>query len=127
MEFTISIRPDEATNVINDQADSMPISLSKTEWMWKGVFYAILLLLVSAFEGIVFQHFMFVTMQTGSKFQASIIQAVYHKSLRLSSTARQESTVGEIVNLMSVDASRFLHIATLSYQAFVGPLQVDMI
>ena len=32
---------------------------------------------------------------------------LYRKSLRLSNAARQESSVGQIVNLMSNDANRF--------------------
>ena len=38
--------------------------------------------------------------------QNSLIVTVFDKSLRISSSARQESTIGEIVNLMSVDAQK---------------------
>ena len=43
-------------------------------------------------------------MVTGMRLRTATIAAVYQKALRLSSTARQSSTVGEMVNLMSVDA-----------------------
>ena len=36
-----------------------------------------------------------------------IMTLLYRKSLRLSNAARQESSVGQIVNLMSNDANRF--------------------
>ncbi|CAN0432284.1 unnamed protein product, partial [Hapterophycus canaliculatus] len=38
-------------------------------------------------------------------------QAVYRKSLRLSPSARQNATVGEIVNYMQIDAGRLESLA----------------
>ena len=35
---------------------------------------------------------------------------MYRKALRLSGTAKKERTVGEIVNLMSVDVQRFMDL-----------------
>ena len=43
-------------------------------------------------------------MVTGMRLRTATITAVYHKALKLSNTARQGSTVGEMVNLMSIDA-----------------------
>ena len=43
----------------------------------------------------------------GVKQRAVIMTLLYRKSLRLSNAARQESSVGQIVNLMSNDANRF--------------------
>lgn len=40
------------------------------------------------------------------KTKAALIAAVYAKSLKLSHAARQGKTVGEIVNLQSLDATR---------------------
>ena len=38
--------------------------------------------------------------------QTALISAIYRKSLQLSNGALRETTTGEIVNLMSVDAQR---------------------
>ena len=43
-------------------------------------------------------------MKTGVVLRSATITAVYEKALRMSNTARQDTTVGEIVNLMTVDA-----------------------
>lgn len=43
----------------------------------------------------------------GMHWRGIMVSAVFAKSLRLSNTARKDTTVGEIVNLMSVDAQRF--------------------
>lgn len=42
----------------------------------------------------------------------------------ISSTARRTSTVGEIVNLMSVDAQRFMDLITYINMVWSAPLQV---
>ena len=46
------------------------------------------------------------------------------QSLRLSNSARQQSTVGEIVNLMSVDAQRFMDLVTHLHYIWSSPLQI---
>src|SRR5579885_660613 len=40
----------------------------------------------------------------GLRVRGALISQIYQKAFRLTSKARQESTVGEIVNLQSVDA-----------------------
>ncbi len=46
------------------------------------------------------------------------------QALRLSSKARRKSTVGEIVNLMSVDAQRFVDLMTIIHLIWSAPLQI---
>lgn len=46
--------------------------------------------------------------------------------LKLSNTARKSSTVGEIVNLMSVDAQRFNDMMTYINMIWSGPLQISI-
>ena len=45
----------------------------------------------------------------GLKIRTALISSIYKKALRLSNAARKDTTVGEIVNLMSVDAQRYLN------------------
>ena len=40
--------------------------------------------------------------------RTALISTIYKKALVMSNSARKESTVGEIVNLMSVDVQRFM-------------------
>ena len=49
-------------------------------------------------------------MVTGMRLRSATIATVYRKALRLSSSARQGSTVGEMVNLMSIDAQVWLSV-----------------
>lgn len=46
------------------------------------------------------------------------------QSLKLTNKARQGSTVGEIVNLMSVDAQRFMDTVTYLNMVWSAPLQI---
>lgn len=49
---------------------------------------------------------------------------VLFQALVISSMARRTSTVGEIVNLMSVDAQRFMDLITYINMIWSAPLQV---
>ena len=46
----------------------------------------------------------------GMNLRTSLISTIYRKALRMNSAAKKDSTVGEIVNLMSVDAQRFMDL-----------------
>ena len=49
-----------------------------------------------------------------------------NQTLRLSNSAKRSSTVGEIVNLMSVDAQRFMDLTTYLHMIWSGPFQISM-
>ena len=56
-----------------------------------------------------------------------VIIFVILQSLRLSNSARRQSTVGEIVNLMSVDAQRFMNLTTYLHLIWSAPLQISIV
>nr|QST14986.1 ABCC1-2 protein [Diaphanosoma celebensis] len=98
----------------------------KTENVWKGYFFAIILtvtaLIQTIFLGQYFQR-MFVV---GMRIRTAMVAAIYRKALRISNSARKESTVGEIVNLMSVDAQRFMDLTTYLNMLWSAPLQIAL-
>ncbi|KAI9475895.1 MAG: multi drug resistance-associated protein MRP [Benjaminiella poitrasii] len=61
---------------------------------------------------------------TGMRLRAALVTAIYQKTLVLSNTSRQKSTVGEIVNHMSVDAQRLMDLCTYFHIVWSGPLQI---
>ena len=61
---------------------------------------------------------------TGMHIRTGLIAAIYQKALRLSLSARQTSTIGEIVNHMSVDAQRLLDICGYFHILWSGPFQI---
>lgn len=60
----------------------------------------------------------------GMKIRAVLIATIYKKTLKLSSSARNESSAGEIVNLMAVDAQRFMDLVTTINTIWSAPLQI---
>uniref|UniRef100_A0A0K8SLI1 ABC-type glutathione-S-conjugate transporter n=1 Tax=Lygus hesperus TaxID=30085 RepID=A0A0K8SLI1_LYGHE len=65
-------------------------------------------------------------MLIGLHIRTALISTIYRKALRLSSASRKESTVGEIVNLMSVDAQRFMDLTTYLNMVWSAPLQISL-
>lgn len=52
------------------------------------------------------RHYFFTCYLTGLKLRTSVVVAVYQKALHVAAGERQTRTVGEITNLMSIDAQR---------------------
>ncbi|XP_027764504.1 canalicular multispecific organic anion transporter 1 [Empidonax traillii] len=91
---------------------------------WKGYLYAILLFLTAVIQSLCLQQHFTLCFQLGINVRASLIAAIYKKSLTMSGATRKESTVGETVNLMSADAQRFMDLANFIHQLWSCPLQI---
>nr|XP_019958522.1 PREDICTED: multidrug resistance-associated protein 1-like isoform X1 [Paralichthys olivaceus] len=91
---------------------------------WQGYFYTALLFICTSVQSLILQKYFHVCFVSGMRLRTAIIGAVYRKALILSSAARRSSTVGEIVNLMSVDAQRFMDLITYINMIWSAPLQV---
>ncbi|XP_036386238.1 canalicular multispecific organic anion transporter 2 isoform X2 [Megalops cyprinoides] len=72
---------------------------------------------------ILHQHFQYCFV-TGMRLRSAITGAIYRKSLVITNAAKRSSTVGEIVNLMSVDAQRFMDLTTFLNMLWSAPLQI---
>ena len=75
---------------------------------WKGYFLGGLLLLTTIFQSVFRGQYLEKMFCLGMSVRTSVISSIYKKSLSISSSARKESTSGEIVNLMAIDAQRFM-------------------
>ncbi|KZV64400.1 P-loop containing nucleoside triphosphate hydrolase protein [Peniophora sp. CONT] len=63
--------------------------------------------------------------ETGMRVRAGLISTIYRKALLLSNDSRSQST-GDIVNLMSVDATRLQDVCTYGLVAISGPWQITL-
>lgn len=94
--------------------------------MWHGIFYAAALFAVAALKSMLKKHNYHITSIVALRVRTAIIGAVYGKALVLSNAARKEATVGEIVNLMAVDAHRFRDLTDYIVMIWSAPLQIGL-
>ncbi|XP_055866421.1 multidrug resistance-associated protein 1-like isoform X2 [Biomphalaria glabrata] len=93
---------------------------------WKGYVYASSFFVVSMAGSIMFNQNFHLGMTLGMRIKAALIAAVYRKSLTISNEAKKQSTVGEIVNLMSVDCHRMQDVTGYLWMLWSAPLQIGL-
>nr|XP_048721612.1 multidrug resistance-associated protein 1 isoform X1 [Caretta caretta] len=91
---------------------------------WQGYLYTGLLFACACLQTLILHQYFHICFVTGMRLKTAVIGAVYRKALVITNSARKTSTVGEIVNLMSVDAQRFMDLATYINMIWSAPLQV---
>ena len=69
------------------------------------------------------RHYFFKCYQTGLRIRTAIVLAVYRKALVLSAAERQTKTLGEITNLVSIDATRLQDLMNYVMSLWSSPLQ----
>ncbi|KAG7325289.1 hypothetical protein KOW79_011605 [Hemibagrus wyckioides] len=111
---------------INPQLLRMLIEFTKNKNVpsWWGFALAFLMFGCALLQTLILhQHFQYCFV-TGMRLRTAIIGAIYRKSLVITNEAKRSSTVGEIVNLMSVDAQRFMDLTTFLNMLWSAPLQI---
>jgi ABC-type bacteriocin/lantibiotic exporter with double-glycine peptidase domain len=121
----------------------------ETQPDWHGYFYTVLLFLIAMIQSLFLHQYFHRAFTIGMRVKTAVIAAVYNKvtqyfksrsastifnssllndylsqALRLSNKARRTSTVGEIVNLMSVDAQRLMNLSPYLHTIWWAPLQI---
>ncbi|NXC45150.1 MRP3 protein, partial [Penelope pileata] len=111
---------------VNPQLLSVLISFIKNKDApaWWGFLIAALMFTCAVLQTLVLhQHFQYCFV-TGMRLRTGITGVIYRKSLVITNSAKRSSTVGEIVNLMSVDAQRFMDLMTFLNMLWSAPLQI---
>ncbi|XP_053309482.1 ATP-binding cassette sub-family C member 3 [Spea bombifrons] len=111
---------------VNPQLLSVLITFikDKNAPVWWGFCIAALMFLSSLTQTLILhQHFQYCFV-TGMRLRSAITGIIYRKSLVITNAAKRSSTVGEIVNLMSVDAQRFQDLTTFLNMLWSAPLQI---
>ncbi|XP_029933185.1 canalicular multispecific organic anion transporter 2 isoform X1 [Myripristis murdjan] len=111
---------------VNPQLLRMLISFTNQKDVpeWWGFALAFLMFFTAFLQTLILhQHFQYCFV-TGMRLRTAIIGAIYRKALVITNAAKRSSTVGEIVNLMSVDAQRFMDLTTFLNMLWSAPLQI---
>ncbi|UJR17989.1 hypothetical protein I4U23_004890 [Adineta vaga] len=101
--------------------------IDPTKPKWLGIFYAILLSVMVFCQVIFLRTYFHCQFLVGLRFRSSITGLVYRKSLKLTNASKHETTTGEIINLMAIDASHFAEITTQFHMLWSAPFQITVI
>ncbi|KAL4217443.1 hypothetical protein ACF0H5_023893 [Mactra antiquata] len=92
--------------------------------VWKGYIYSIAFFVVITIQSFTFHALLHQSLTIGIRVRAALISTILKKSFRMSTQSRTESTVGEIANMMSVDAEHIKEITGFIWGLWSGPLQI---
>lgn len=91
---------------------------------WKGYLYIALLFASTVVSSTLSQQNFHLSNTLGMRIKAAVISVIYKKALTMSNDARRTTTIGEIVNLMSVDAERIMEVVQYLWMIWSSPLQI---
>nr|XP_039268709.1 multidrug resistance-associated protein 1-like isoform X3 [Styela clava] len=92
--------------------------------LWQGYILAVGFFITAFIQSLFLHQYFHICFVAGMRLRSAIVSSIYRKSLLLSNAARKSSTVGEVVNLMSVDAQRFMDLMTYLNIVWSGPFQI---
>eukprot|EP00181_Compsopogon_caeruleus_P000064 CAMPEP_0184682668 /NCGR_PEP_ID=MMETSP0312-20130426/8220_1 /TAXON_ID=31354 /ORGANISM="Compsopogon coeruleus, Strain SAG 36.94" /LENGTH=1331 /DNA_ID=CAMNT_0027134483 /DNA_START=219 /DNA_END=4214 /DNA_ORIENTATION=+ len=90
----------------------------------RGYLLATLLFLAPLLKSVLENQYFLLTQRTGLRIRATVQSAIYRKSLNMSPSARAGSSVGQIVNLMQLDAQRLADFSQVSHVTWAAPVQL---
>nr|XP_019938699.1 PREDICTED: canalicular multispecific organic anion transporter 2-like isoform X1 [Paralichthys olivaceus] len=111
---------------VNPQLLRMLITFTKQKDVpdWWGYALAFLMFFTAILQTLILHHHFQYCFVTGMNVRTAIIGAIYRKALVITNAAKRSTTVGEVVNLMSVDAQRFMDLTTFLNMLWSAPLQI---
>nr|XP_023023861.1 multidrug resistance-associated protein 4-like [Leptinotarsa decemlineata] len=95
--------------------------LQKNKWEVFG--YGVVIVSTSLIRTICLHNYQLLVMTLGMKVRVAVCSLIYRKSLKLSKTALAETTIGQMVNLLSNDVGRFDFAAQNIHYLWIGPVE----
>ncbi|XP_028632028.1 canalicular multispecific organic anion transporter 1 [Grammomys surdaster] len=95
-------------------------------YAWVGYICAILLFVVALIQSFCLQSYFQYCFVLGMSVRTTIMASVYKKALTLSNLARRQYTIGETVNLMSVDAQKLMDVTNYMHLLWSSVLQITL-
>ncbi|XP_070288640.1 ATP-binding cassette sub-family C member 2 [Myotis yumanensis] len=111
---------------LNPQLLKLLISFAndRDAYVWIGYLYSILFFVVALVQSCCLQYYFQLCFTLGVNVRTTIMASVYKKALNLSNRARKLYTVGETVNLMSVDAQKLMDVTNFIHLLWSNVLQI---
>lgn len=100
------------------------VYVKENQETWKGVLYAVLLSFSATFKTFISQQFSNRNLLISMRIRSALIPLIYRKALLISNKARKSNTLGEVMNLMSIDTQRFGDIGNTINTLWSSPLQI---
>ena len=94
---------------------------------WEGYFLASLLFLVSFIQPYMNGQYYHHNLIVGHRIRTGLMASIYRKALTISSSVKKTTTVGEIVNLMAVDANRFFELMPNLHIMWSGLMTIGIV
>uniref|UniRef100_A0A8D0DKV9 ATP-binding cassette sub-family C member 6 n=1 Tax=Salvator merianae TaxID=96440 RepID=A0A8D0DKV9_SALMN len=91
---------------------------------WKGYLFAALLFSLGCLQTVFEQQYMYRCLVLGVRLRTAVSGLVYRKILVMSSAARQTTTTGEIVNLVSVDVQKLMDAIIYLNGTWLAPVRI---
>ncbi|NXV78507.1 MRP6 protein, partial [Atlantisia rogersi] len=91
---------------------------------WHGYFYAFTMFLLACLQTLFEQRYMYMCLVLGLRLRTAVTGLVYRKILVMSNASRKASTVGEIVNLLSVDVQKLMDLIIYFNGTWLAPIRI---
>ena len=91
---------------------------------WQGYSYAILIYITALITTSALHQYFHRVFRVGMLIRSALIGLIYEKSFKLSAKGRGQSSVGELITLMSTDIQRIQDTMSYASQIWSSPLQI---
>ncbi|KFV00461.1 Multidrug resistance-associated protein 6, partial [Pterocles gutturalis] len=91
---------------------------------WHGYFYAFTMFLLACLQTLFEQRYMYMCLVLGLRLRTAVTGLVYRKILVMSNASRKAATVGEIVNLVSVDVQKLMDLIIYFNGTWLAPVRI---
>ncbi|NXD83167.1 MRP1 protein, partial [Halcyon senegalensis] len=91
---------------------------------WHGYFYAFTMFLLACLQTLFEQRYMYMCLVLGLRLKTAVTGLVYRKILVMSNASRKAATVGEIVNLVSVDNQKLMDLIIYFNGTWLAPIRI---
>ncbi|NXV90971.1 MRP1 protein, partial [Calonectris borealis] len=91
---------------------------------WHGYFYAFTMFLLACLQTLFEQRYMYMCLVLGLRLKTAVTGLVYRKILVMSNASRKAATVGEIVNLISVDIQKLMDLIIYFNGTWLAPIRI---